>query len=285
MRDPSLHIKSSDLREVLELYFPNLNESNLNDLVSDLLLRSKKYTCNNRSMLVKNKKQRKAMTTILQSSKSDADLIARIIQMVRVKLGHNGVRKIRENGREWPQVKELANTCNQYCEVFSLPKKEGYTKYIEMGMKKIKSMYGYLVKLNNMYESLVQQTQALREFGELVDSNAADEMHDIYVEQIASRTGIQESYRENPTKMVSFAKACDQAASMGCDIKTWIMAQFEALSFCNGIPTPEQLYGDTARERLIKFCYQNNIKLGETQKRISGDDWRAILNESEESEG
>lgn len=279
MRDPSIHIKESDLRELFGLYFSKLlDKSNLDELVSDLLSRSKEYTCNNRSMLVKNQKQRKVMNSLLQSSKSDADLVARIIQMVRVRLGHNGVRKIRENGREWSQLKELANTCNQYCEVFGFGKKMGYTKYIEAGMKHIKSMYGYIGKLINLYETLVQQTQALNELGNL-DTKDILEIHDIYVQQIASRTGIQESYMDNPTKMMGFAKALEQAHSMGCDGETWILAQFEALSFCNGIPTPEQLHGDTAKERLIKFCYQNNIKLGETRtKTASKDDWDSILN-------
>ena len=134
MRDPSIHIKESDLIELLKDYIPK-------GKVLEITKKAKKYACIKRSMVATNQKQRKVVNTLLSSDKEDASLVAQIIQMLRIKQGHTGVRKIKENGREWPQIKELTNACNSFCEVNNLDKKEGYVKYLEIAFKHIKSFY------------------------------------------------------------------------------------------------------------------------------------------------
>ena len=113
MRDPSIHIKESDLIELLKGYIPK-------GKVLEITKKAKKNASIKRTMVATNQKQRKVVNTLLSSDKEDASLVALIIQMLRIKLGHTGVRKIKENGREWPQIKELTNACNSFCEVNNL---------------------------------------------------------------------------------------------------------------------------------------------------------------------
>ena len=70
-----------------------------------------------------------------------------------------------------------------------------------------------------------------------------------------------------------------EAKNLGCDYDTWIEAQFDALSFCNGIPLPEQLFGMKAKERLMKYLYKYNISLDNNPNSQPKDsDWDQILN-------
>ena len=55
------------------------------------------------------------------------------------------------------------------------------------------------------------------------------------------------------------------------DYETYIEAQFEALSFCNGIPKIEDLYGDKANQRLLTYVPKYNIPL-KTHK-VEEDVW------------
>lgn len=272
MRIPSIHIKEDDFKAILKSF--DINIKNVDDITNAC----KKHSCINRSMVATNQKQRNTISKLLQSDKSDANLVAKIIVALRVRKGHNGVRQIKENGREWPQIKELANTCNQFCEALQLEKREGFIKYIEMGLTKIKSYYGYIGKLISMYDSLVQEVESVSEL-QSEDPAKGLNMHDAYVSMIASKTGISETYVGNPSKMLCFQKAAKQCDEIGCDYDTWIEAQFEALSFCNGIPMPEQLYGDKGRERLSKYLYKYNIQIENKSKPVNKKsiDWDNIL--------
>lgn len=271
MRDPSIHIKESDLIELLKDYIPK-------GKVLEITKKAKKYACIKRSMVATNQKQRKVVNTLLSSDKEDASLVAQIIQMLRIKQGHTGVRKIKENGREWPQIKELTNACNSFCEVNNLDKKEGYVKYLEIAFKHIKSFYGYLSKLINLYDKVIEEYRVTQELSN-IDTNDAIEMHSAYVSMIASKTGLQETYLDDPVKLNYFAKAATEAKNLGCDYDTWIGAQFDALSFCNGIPLPEQLFGMKAKERLMKYLYKYNISLDNNPNSQPKDsDWDQILN-------
>lgn len=273
MREPGIHISKSSLVELLKKHI----KEDPNSFIDDLMREAKSETLLSRSMVATNQKQRKVVNSLLQSDKSDADMVAKIIQVLRIRMGHTGIKKIRENGREWPKIKELTNCCNQFCEDFHLEKREGFIKYLETGLKHIKSYYGYLDKLINMYDSICQEMQAVKELT-MGNTEQGLSMHDVYIAMIADRTGIQESYANNATKMACFYRAAKQAAEIGCDNETWMEAQFDALSFCNGIPTPEQLYGDKAKERLTKYLYKHNVQLDSTQvKSVKESDWDSIL--------
>lgn len=274
MRDPSIHIKESDLFEILEDYKKLFPGSTFHAFTQDLMMKCKKRSCSHRSMVATNQKQRKKIEQLEQSHKSDADLVAKIIYATRIKLKHRGVKQIKENDRDWPLVKELANLCNQFCTEFNMTKREGYIKYIETGLGKLKSMRAHLSKLVSMYDSLCQDIQAA---SQLVGDNAAKAlaMHDTYIAMIASRTGIYESYKDQPATMMAFAEAAELCERIGIDFDTFMEAQFEALAFCNGIPLPNQLYGDKATERLNKYLFKHNVSINKPTENKA--DWNKIL--------
>ena len=269
MRDPSIHCKLSDLSKILKKISPTFSE----DVITDIAKALRKVSVDNRSVVISNDKLKKDMAKRLQSSKGDATLLADIIYSVRIKLKHKGVRKINMADRDWLQVKQLANLCNQFCEDFNLATRDGFIKYIEIGLPKLASMRSYIGKLINMYESISQEWDAVSSLK--ADGHPKDtlELHDAFINKIADRTGIFETFTNRPDKMLCFYRARGICDELSVDYQTFIDAQFEAFDWCSGIPTPESLTTDKAKERLNKYLYQNKISV---QPKVKKDFWNQL---------
>ena len=106
------------------------------------------------------------------------------------------------------------------------------------------------------------------------DKSLTKSLHDYYVNRIASNTGIVENYYDQPDKYVHFVNLKDFIKSKGWDYEDYIDSQFEALAYCNGIPTVETLYSDKAVERYNKWLYKHSVKT-ETP-RVQGSLWARI---------
>lgn len=264
MRDPSIHVRRSDLAKVL-----NVSNKKLDEIISDL----RKVSCDNRAISITNDKLKKDVARTLNSTKGDANLMADIIYSTRIKLKHRGINKLKESDRDWLQVKELAKLVNKFCEEFELGKRAGYIKYIEMCFPKINSMRSYIGKFISMYETICSDFDSLSNLANDKNPKETTEIHDLFVNKVADRTGIYESYIGNPNKMMCFYKAKELCQELGTDMQIFIDAQFEALEWCSGIPTPEALFGDKAKERLNKYLFKNNII---AKPKVKKDFWNSL---------
>lgn len=252
MRKPSIHIDIDTFKSLLE----DFGKVDINNL-DEFFIKARRYSLDNRSITISNEKLKKDVNKILQASKGDATLMADIIYSVRIKLKHRGVKKINQDNRDWAQVKELANLANQFCKDFELGTREGFIKYVEIGLSKINSFRSYLSKLISMYETICQEYEARLNVDNDENKYGTLQLHDLFVSRIAERTGLYESFRDKPEKMLAFYRARVLCDSLGVDYETFIDSQFESLDWCNGIPNPESLYTDKAKERLNKYLYQN----------------------------
>ena len=276
-RDPSIHITYSQFEEFLELlgvpYFPT----------EAFFKISKKRALNSRVVLSKNNKTNKKIKQITLASYGDAQLFADLLYAVRIKLKHRGVRKITlANTKEWSYCKRLAEVANIFCQDFGFPPREGFIKFIELGISKCKNDRRSLTqKLLNISDSILEDYGDELELKEyLKNSNNREEVqkiHDYYIKYIASSTGIYEPIENNPSKMLHLCRVHTLLKEHNWDHKGYITAQFEALSFCNGIPSVDQLYGDKAIERFNKYKYK---RVGHPQEEepSTGSLWDRIKN-------
>lgn len=273
MRDPSIHVKRSDLLKVLNKYGTFGNK--VDDIMADL----RKVSCDKRAVTITNDKIKKDVERRLQSSKGDASMMADIIHSIRIKMKHRGVRKITNADKDWLQVKQLANLGNQFAEEFGLEAREAYIKYVEIGLKKLSSMRAHIAKLISMYESICNEYGSLQDLYEDKTPQETKEIHDIFINKIADRTGIYEGYLDNPTKMMAFFKAKELCNHLGVDYDLFINAQFEALEWCNGLPTPEMLTNEKAKERLNKYMFEHG-ELANKPKKAKADFWEKLKKKS-----
>ena len=200
MREPSIHITKSQFEEIL-----NTLEVN-NFPVEAFFVIARKEAINHRAVLVSNNKNTKRVNNILLASKGDAALVADIIYATRIKLKHRGVRKIRETEpRNWAVCKKIAELCNQFCEDFQLDTREGFIKYIELGIKKMDGNYNNLLnRLSSMSEKISDLYSATLEMED--DSGNAKAIHDYFIKRVADVTGIYESFVNQPDKYIHFVR-------------------------------------------------------------------------------
>jgi len=272
MRDPSVHITKSTFIDILKSLgvkdFP----------VNDFFIKARRLSVDARSILVSNKKDTSKANNITLASHGDANLVADIIYATRVKLNHRGVRKIQQNNlREWTNCKKLADICNQYCNDYNLQIRDGFIQYIEIGIKRCNGNNRNLTtRLIAMSENIYSYTESKMYIDEYLSSSRVAEevnyLHDNYIEYIATSTGIVENYKDDPEKYIHFCRLHKLLVDNNWDFDNYIEAQFEALSFCNGIPSVESLYNDKAIERFNKYLYKNKP----STPKVQGSIWDKI---------
>ena len=275
MRNPSIHITKSTFEKILKdlevPYFPT----------EAFFLMARKNSVDSRSVIASNKKVTKQVDKITLASHGDALLVADLLYATRIKLKHKGVRKITEaNQREWTLCKKLAEICNTFCDDFELETREGFITYIELGLKRLTNYRNLLQRLVSMAENITTQYDAVQEIKEYQSSEYIKrrvlQIHDYFVRYIANSTGIYENYKDNPEKYVHVCRIHKLLEEHQWDYKEYINAQFEALSFCNGVPTLECMYGDKAIERFNKYMYKNNKTQESETPVVEGSLWSKI---------
>lgn len=270
MREPSIHITKSQFEEILN----TLEVDNFP--VEAFFVIARKEAINHRAVLVSNNKNTKRVNNILLASKGDAALVADIIYATRIKLKHRGVRKIRETEpRNWAVCKKIAELCNQFCEDFQLDTREGFIKYIELGIKKMDGNYNNLLnRLSSMSEKISDLYSATLEMED--DSGNAKAIHDYFIKRVADVTGIYESFVNQPDKYIHFVRLDKFLSEKGWDPTQFIDAQFESLAWCNGLPEPSQMYNDKAIERYNKYLFKHKNHSQPEEPKVEGSLWSKI---------
>lgn len=272
MREPSIHITKSQFEEILN----TLEVDNFP--VEAFFVIARKEAINHRAVLVSNNKNTKRVNNILLASKGDAALVADILYATRIKLKHRGVRKINEsNSREWANCKKLAEICNTFCEDFKFDTREGFIKYIEIGLKRMTDYRNLMQRLISMQDNLTNQVSAEMELAEDNDPGYTKDIHNYFIKKIANATGIYESYENQPEKYVHFMRLGKLMSEKGWNSIWFIDAQFESLAWCNGLPEPSQMYNEKAIERYNKYLYKNKNKQSlEAEPEVEGSLWDKI---------
>lgn len=275
MRDPSIHITRSTFEKLLQdleiAYFPT----------ESFFLMARKSSVDSRAVMASNKKTTKKLDNITLASHGDANLVADLIYATRIKLHQRGVRKITEaNSREWNCCKQLAEICNNFCNDFNLETRAGFITYIEIGLSRVTSNRNLVQKLISLADSISVRYEIDREVKDYQCTESIKrEVHDIYqyyVKYIANSTGIYEDFKGDPEKYIHVCKVHELVNEKGWDYKAFIDAQFEALSFCNGVPSLDNMYGDKAIERFNKYLYKNNHYQETETPTVSGSLWSKI---------
>jgi hypothetical protein len=132
-----------------------------------------------------------------------------------------------------------------------------------------------------MAENITMEYEAEQEIQEYINNDYSTKqdviaIHNYYIKTIASSTGIYENFENNPEKYVHFCRIHKLLKERGWWYTNYIDAQFEALSFCNGIPSLDQMYGDKAIERFNKYMYKQRQERETDTPVVEGSLWSKI---------
>lgn len=275
MREPSIHITKSVFMQIVEDMGISLTQGE----IENIFRVARRYALSSRSVLKgNNQKNRRKLASIAKSELGDAQLLADIIYATRIKMHHTGVTKIKQNDSQWSRLKEFVPRINDFCERFNMPKREGYITLVSKGLKmlqdtKKKAPTNVISYLDLNFDKLINTMQAERTLQQDESPESTQEIYNIYCNHILDMTGIPVNYRSNMEEYIHFYNAKLLADSLGIDYETYIEAQFNALAFCNGIPKIQDLYGEKAQQRLLKYMSENNLSLSVKPSQSSKVDW------------
>ena len=262
MREPGVHITKGQLAHILRKMGLDSPESVSETICSH----AKRFTLSHRSVVSTNQQIEKKAEKVRASSKSEAGLFAQLLVIARRRAHHRGIQISKPGTTEWLTIKEICKLATEFANEFDLPLKEGYMAYLESGLSKMKHFS--LVKFKNMHSSICDEYEAKRDIKEDEYPEKTREAHDIYMGMIADRTGNSTGYTKQPEKYKYFVEVRKQAKESGISVKDYIKAQFAALDWANAYPDPAQLVGVKALQRLDKWAYEKNIRLGEKVKTV-----------------
>lgn len=277
MRDPSIHITKSDFRELLR-------EFGISRFPTDkFFLAAKQKAATARMVTVTNQRNYKKAKTIALAAPGDANLAASILYAVRIQLKHRGVKKIDESDkRQWPQVKQLAEVCNIFCQDFGLETREGYIQYIKIGFNRMgRTLRNFLPRLVSMAQNISDDYKAQADLMHDDNAEGTAQVHDYYASVIADKTGLKVNYKDQPEVYVYFKAVRDFCEQNDIDYEYWIDAQFDALEWCNGMPEPSRLLGDKPYQYYVKFMFKHNVSVKASTPEVKGSLWDQIRGEDD----
>lgn len=273
MREPSIHITFTKFKEI----WNQVDGRKLtNSTLKEIFKMARGYSLDHRSVFTNNKKQAQKVTNRTSSSIKDTNLLADIIYSSRIKLKHVGVTKIKQIDSQWMQLKQLVPVIEEFCSRYNLKKRQGYIIFVDIAFELMSTSkrVNYAFAASWMLKQVDWIINRYEAESELKNDNYPQEtkyIHDLYCGTVAEMTGLSNNYIRDPLQYVNFKRARENADEKGVDYETYIEAQFEALSFCNGIPKIEDLYGDKANQRLLTYVSKYNIPL-KTHK-VEEDVW------------
>lgn len=261
-REPSIHIKESDLISVMgeilgDAEIEDLRPDNIPKLVNNILLSSKKYSINNRNILVTNDKLAKSAKKILKSSTEDSSVIARIIFQTRKSLSHRGIVIAKPGTKDWGVIKDIASNALEFCNDFALSKEEGFKIYIKHAIKKMAKFT--LMKIASMHSGICEDYGAFCEIERDRYPQATEAAYKRYNYHIINQVGqILTDYKTIPIKYLCFVKVAEKCKELQIPVESYIDAQFEGLEWAKGIPDPLQLVSEKGNERLQAYLFKHS---------------------------
>lgn len=261
-RSPSIHITVQQLEFIFDelqsrgfiniTYTHNIKKSDIFQEVARIAALKPLVT---RNLNVSNQKTAKKVIKATSTSKGDALTFSRLLIMIRKSLKHRGINLINQSSKEWSTLQQITSSATQFCNEFGLSITEGYKEYIQIGISKMDGAYS-LLKFPRLHDYICKYWEAKKELEEHPLNQLAKDMLNRYKDIMFQKTQMDVSYIDSPDRAIAFSKAADLAKSIGVNAIDFIDAQFEALAFANGVPQPEQLYGDKARERVTRYMFE-----------------------------
>lgn len=260
MRDPTIHVTRSNLKKLLmEMGMYEGDEMLVDDLVRDIFKGARPYQIRTRSGIVLAAKQRAKLSKRVQLIGAvTPEKINRMLYAQRIAHKHNFVRNITKADSEWTQLMALANDCHEFASMFKFsPLDEGFRQYIDIGLKLMGRKYG-LSKFKYYKEKIFEKKAAWVIVQNDPDLDLTDLFENIWRSQFTKYSKAKPVATEDDR--VHFVYARVECAEAEANMKDWIIAQFEGLSFMNVVPSLNQFYGDNALKRWKEYVLKRSKK-------------------------
>jgi len=259
MRDPSIHIRKSDLIDILKGY--GLNED-IHMLTATIMREAHKYSIKNRVFVTTKAKAKK------KSDRSVETDTQRLEQFNRIYMGCMVSHSIKTMtiGKTSPQYLTFREVCNQakeFCDLCNVSYETGMKLYVEIGIKLLGNKFG-IYRLKSQALKILEYYQAKALIASDPDPDGTDDMVTAWTQavKVFYHTSIT---LEDDAQRAHFIHAREDADSLKAEPYDWMASQFEKWSYLNTLPAFTQLYGDNAK-LIYKIYITKNHKDNKTKE-------------------
>ncbi len=257
-RIPSLHINEARLRTILKRV--SYKSMNIRELANALIQHGKPYSLTNRSIISNTAKLEKSKSRVLKSSRDDAGRFSATLTLIRRQKKHRGIALIKVGSPNWLLIKEASSLAVNFCNDFNLKRDEGFRAYISLALDKMGNKFD-LRRFNAYHQYICEAYANVQELHKDITPNQTSKAL-IEYNKLMNETGVVQDYSKDPNILIYFLKAKQEANKAKVSIESYIKAQFVGLEWCHSTPSPSQLVGTGAIDRLNKYIKSTGIKPG-----------------------
>ena len=231
MRNPSIHIRRSDLIKVLE-------DLGIDPGVVDLLMaKAKKYSINDRIILQVNNTTRKKVEAFVES---ENDMFDRFKVIYQGFLKENSIfsRAITKSDPRNAALRDISVSVKDFCEQFGLNYTDGAKLYLRRSLEILRGSFT-VNRLRSIPDKIFKSYEYTFLLSDLGNRTMADQFYSVF----KSRYNIELHTDEDMAHMYYAAVDAKKAKATYQD---WIDAQIEKWSFLNTVPNLSQFHGPNA---------------------------------------
>jgi len=250
VRDPSVHIKESTLREIMPKI---LACDNVEDAVNKLFKLSKGKIPVNRVNIKTTTKTRKKVKKVAALLEEDlgVELFQRLLIEYRTITNHRGIRAIKKGDVNYTNLVEVTKLATSFIEDFKLPKETGYIEFIKRGIALMGRKYG-INRFKYHYEKICMQYENTLLLKQDDNPKGTKEVYNIWKVLMLEYAG-GEYLLSSDDELVNMVLARQEADELGADYKDWMTAQFEGLAWLKTVPELVGFFGINAKSRYRKY--------------------------------
>nr|DAM99211.1 MAG TPA: hypothetical protein [Herelleviridae sp.] len=260
-RDPSIHVKVSDLAEILSQV--NLKQKP-NKLANEILKLAQPYQLRGRNFKLlqlkakERKKTEKSLKATANTPNGVVEMFNNLLTSFRQKQTPNAkIKVIRADSKDYLMLKEVAMMAYEFVKHFEIDDvREGLLEYIQLGYR---MMARYALNRYKYYDTRIYEV--FSDKVEVLTDKHRDKTMEFYhawQQAMLEYTNLEHLIyiEDDYSKFIHIVLGRKDADKHEADYTDWVVSQFEGLSFLNVVPELNQMYGENALKRYEKYLHQ-----------------------------
>ncbi len=241
MRDPSIHIKRSDLVNVFKSMFLDVSAARVNDIMREAM----KYSIRNRINVVLPANSRKKAERVIDTESEWVDTFNAIYSTVMMEKNMR-VLPIHKKDPQYLTLKEVTRQAIDFCILFQLPYEVGFKEYIQLAVTLLDKKYS-LYRLKASADWIAATHRDIVAIAEDPTPELTHKMRVSWMNAMKKFAGVTSEITLTSDKYIHLVYAKQDAEELKADYDDWINAQFEKWSYLKSVPEFSQLHGDNAK--------------------------------------
>lgn len=248
-KDPTIHIKLSDLEKVLTHFKSDIKAYKFFEVAS-------KYNITNRHIIKTTQKSRNKIKRLQDTNEVNVNRFQDKLIRARKQRNHRGITVIKEGDSSYILLREVATIALEFCKTFELGTEKGFSIYISMVLDKSKLFS--LSKFKSFKSYVFEKYTQVCIVQDDDSPKRTEEFYNIYLDCVEEK-GVKD-YELSEIEGANMVLGRQQADRLKANYYDYIQAQFEGMKGLAEIPPLGSFHGIHATSRYKMYNKQTVIE-------------------------